>query len=72
MYYLVRFDTRTSFTVSKWEGKKQPDQIYQVRDSGRGLRCNCPAAIYRKGQCKHVKMVKKAEYEKDFNIFEAE
>ena len=52
--YLVKEEKYGVYTVSKWEGTKQPTAVYTVKVGNHGfLECNCPA---RKA-CKHKKLV---------------
>lgn len=56
--YLVRDDGHGVYTVSKWEGGKEPTQVYTVKLMRGKWQCNCPAG-HNRGTCPHPGIVQK-------------
>jgi hypothetical protein len=56
--YLVREEGQDTFTVSKWEGGKEPSAVYTCKLRRGKWECNCPSG-HSRGQCPHPEIIKK-------------
>lgn len=55
--YIIRQDDANHFTISKWEGGKQPESYYKMSLSGKRVLCEC-ASFTNRGHCKHQEILK--------------
>lgn len=53
--YSFKVSKHNSLNIWKWDGHKQPVELYTITNRGRG-RCDCFGAS--RGECKHRRMAK--------------
>ena len=57
--YAVKEPSPGALLVAKFEGRREPAEVYEVIDRGSSAwRCTCPASKRSTGDCKHARLVR--------------